>query len=166
VCLITPLLSGGTTAQVPLPTPTLLVAGPLAMIRIEEAPGRPAWEHNTRSTDPPLSGPISWPRELTPIRPAERLTLSLRPWGGEGGDIATVQLVGAPQAELQRGSALIASLGSDSRLWLEAIHRELLQGNQAMASALLFAPEAPPSRELHHMQRTRLAGGCSSKKLP
>jgi hypothetical protein len=150
VCLVSPTITGTTAnpnaaghipqplAVVPLPTPTLLVAGPLSEIRLERG-GVILWRQLASSTQP-ISGPISWP--LPPLQPDESLDLRLRPLGASGADFAAISLKTASAAELERQRTVIQALGNSQERWVQAIDG-VANADPALAVALLTTPEAP-----------------------
>lgn len=160
VCVITPRSelddSGQATAQVPLPRPTILTAGPLNEVRIDRD-GQPIWSRRASSAAA-IEGPIRWPVE--PIRPGERLTLLLRPRGASGGDFARVELRGASADELRSGAALESRLGGDGRAWRRAIDTALERQQLPLALALLFSPRNQASGELAALRRELMQAGC------
>lgn len=162
VCLITPRTTldsqGQPTALVPLPSPTILVAGPLNEVRIDRG-GSLAWQQRASSTAA-IEGPIPWPIE--PIQPEERLTLLLRPRGASGGDFARIQLTGASTAAMASNQALLLRLGRDPNAWRQSIDAALDRNQAPLAIALLAATDGPISAELQALRRELIRQGCSS----
>jgi hypothetical protein len=156
VCLITPRFAesvdGIPQALVSLPSPTLLAAGALSEVRLEQDE-RILWQWRGSSSEP-IEGPIPWP--LPPLQPGESVLLRLRPRGAAGADFADIRLVAADEAEQQRALALLA----DHFSRLAVIEREARAGRAALASELLFSPVEQPSEALTELQQLLIAGAC------
>ncbi|MFQ6539731.1 MULTISPECIES: hypothetical protein [Aphanothece] len=156
VCLITPRFAdradGVPQAVVALPSPTLLAAGALNEVRLQQN-GRILWQRRTSSSEP-IEGPIAWP--LPPLRPGETMLLRLRPRGAAGSDFADIQLVAAGEAEQQRALSLLG----DPTSRLEVIEREARAGNTALASELLFSPLEQPPEGLTELQQLLITQAC------
>ena len=156
VCLITPRLESSAslpTAVVTLPSPTLLAAGELNEVRLEQG-GRLLWQQRASSTTP-ISGPIAWP--LPPLSPGQEMLLRLRPRGASGGDFAEIKLR-AGSADQQREAQALLANPAQRLLAVEAAARK---GRYALASELVFAPLSSPSKELEDLRQELLAAGCS-----
>jgi hypothetical protein len=108
-----------------------------------------------------MRGPIAWP--VAPIRPGETVVLRLRPPQAPPGDFAVIELVGASAPVMERGEALLRSLGHDPVGWQRAFEQELVRGDLAMAWALLFAHEGPSSPELDALRLEVYRRGCGSE---
>lgn len=162
VCLITPRLEASTTrapmATVPIAQPTLLAAGPLNEVRLERN-GALLWQRLASSSQP-IEGAIPWP--LEPLQSGEPLQLRLRPRGASGGDFADVTLQVAPSVRLQQTEATIHQLGSDPAAWLRMVENLAGDGAPALATALLFASEAPASPLLDQLRSELLRQGCGA----
>lgn len=161
VCLITPRFEAGSTTQLPtavvsLPSPTLLAAGELNEIRLEEG-GRLLWQQRASSTTS-ISGPIPWP--LAPLTPGQTMVLRLRPRGAAGGDFADVQLQAATALQQREALALLA----DPSARLGAIESTARSGRSALASELVFAPLAQVPTDLETLRQELLSAGCSSSR--
>ena len=159
VCLITPRLEASPSASPPtalvsLPSPTLLAAGELNEVRLEQG-GRLLWQQRASSTTP-ISGPIAWP--LPPLSPGQEMLLRLRPRGASGGDFADIRLRAGSAAQQQEALALLAHPAAQR---LQAIETAARQGRSALASELVFAPLASPSKELEALRQELLSAGCS-----
>jgi len=159
VCLVTPrLVSDSAAAGTPalavvhLPSPTLLTAQPLNEIQLERN-GRQLWRQRA-SSGSPISGPINWP--ITPLAPGEELLLRLRPLGASGGDFAEIRLRAGSSQQQQQALALLANPAQR----LEVIEAQARGGNAALASELVFAPLATPSRQLLALRQELQAAGC------
>ena len=163
VCLIAPRAESGpdgrARAQVPIGRPTVFAVGELESIALERG-GRLMWQRSA-SREGPIRGPIAWP--VAPIRPGESVVLRLRPPHAPPGDFAVIELVGAPAAVMERGEALLRSLGNDPVGWQRAFEQELLRGDLSMAWALLFAHEGPSSPELDALRLEVYRRGCGSE---
>jgi hypothetical protein len=156
VCLISPRLeSSGSlpTAVVTLPSPTLLAAGELNEVRLEQG-GRLLWQQRASSTTP-ISGPIAWP--LPPLSPGQEMLLRLRPRGASGGDFAEIKLRAASADQQREALALLA----DPAQRLQAVEAAARRGRYELASELVFAPLSSPSKELEALRQELLAAGCS-----
>jgi hypothetical protein len=166
VCLLTPRTGSGpdgaARAVVPIPRPTIFVVGDLEQVRIERN-GRLEWERRAAS-GAPLHGPIAWP--LEPIRAGEGLRLGLRPALAPAGRFAVIELIGAPQAVLQRNERLLRRLGDDPAAWLAAFESAWEGGDQALALALLFAFEGPSSEALDALRLEVYHRGCGESPQP
>jgi len=161
VCLITPRLedsSSGSppTALVSLPSPTLLAAGELNEVRLEQN-GRLLW-HQQASSTTPISGLIPWP--LPPLTPGQEVLLRLRPRGAVGGDFATIRLRAVAAAQQQNAMALLANPSAR----FEAIESAARNGRPALASELVFAPLAKVPADLETLRQELLSAGCSSSR--
>jgi hypothetical protein len=160
VCLITPRLEALATAApmalVPIARPTIVAAAPLNEVRLERN-GALLWQRLASSTQP-IVGAIPWP--LEPLLSGETLQLRLRPRGASGGDFANVTLQVAPAVRLQQTEATIRQLGSDPAAWLQMVENFAGAGQPALATALLFAPEAPASPLLGQLRSELLRQGC------
>lgn len=163
VCLMAPLLTPRITddvpeAVVPLPRPSLRAAGTRWRVRWVRSGASPVEQR--ASSVAPITGLIPWPWEEAPIQPGERVTVVVRPQKGlEKGEVV---LIGASAAELERGRDLLARLGNEGDLWLDAIHRELQRQDprgRAMATALLYAQEAPKTQALNDLRKQHLEAG-------
>ena len=158
VCLISPRLEASPeasrpTAVVALPSPTLLAAGELNEVRLEQG-GRLLWQQRASSTTP-ISGPIAWP--LPPLSPGQELLLRLRPRGASGGDFAEIKLRAGSADQQREALALLA----DPAQRLQAIESAARKGRYGLASELVFAPLASPSKELEALRKEVLDAGCS-----
>jgi hypothetical protein len=156
VCLISPRLeSSGSlpTAVVTLPSPTLLAAGELNEVRLEQG-GRLLWQQRASSTTP-ISGPIAWP--LPPLSPGQEMLLRLRPRGASGGDFADIKLQAGSADQQREAQALLA----DPAQRLQAVEAAARKGRYELASELVFAPLSSPSKELEALRQELLAAGCS-----
>jgi hypothetical protein len=160
VCVITPRTEideqGGPQAQVPLPRPVILAAGPLNEVRLDRG-GKLLWRERASSTQP-IEGPVNWP--LEPIQPGESLQLMLRPRGAAGSEFAVITLTGASAAEMAANEQLVEQLGMDAAAWLQAVDQALDRNQTALAWALLFAQQAPRSGDLDGLRREVLNRGC------
>lgn len=160
VCVITPRTEideqGGPQAQVPLPRPVILAAGPLNEVRLNRG-GKLLWRERASSTQP-IEGPVNWP--LEPIQPGESLQLMLRPRGAAGSEFAVITLTGAPAAEMAANEQLVEQLGMNAAAWLQAVDQALDRNQTALAWALLFAQQAPRSGDLDGLRREVLNRGC------
>jgi hypothetical protein len=159
ICVLTPVTTGlgqGDVAKTPLATPTILAIDPLNEVRIE-AGGQMVWQR-LASSKAPIEGPIPWP--IAAIRPEQTVLIRLRPRGANGGDFATLQLRGAPAAEMASATALLQSLGPEESQWMAAIEQQLRQGNRALAWELLFSPQAPPRGAIGKLRDQIVRQGC------
>ncbi|MEB3323787.1 MAG: hypothetical protein VKM17_00435 [Cyanobacteriota bacterium] len=158
VCLISPRLEASPAASPPtavvnLPSPTLLAAGELNEVRLEQN-GRLLWQQRASSTTP-ISGPITWP--LAPLSPGQELLLRLRPRGAAGGDFADIRLRAASADQQREALALLA----DPAQRLQAVESAASRGRYGLASELVFAPLTRPSKELGALRQELLSAGCS-----
>lgn len=158
VCLISPRLEASPeasrpTAVVALLSPTLLAAGELNEVRLEQG-GRLLWQQRSSSTTP-ISGPIAWP--LPPLSPGQEMLLRLRPRGASGGDFAEIKLRAGSADQQREALALLA----DPAKRLQAVEAAARKGRYALASELVFAPLSSPSKELEALRQELLAAGCS-----
>jgi len=182
LCVITPRITdpGGhpPAALVAVSRPTLFVVEPLIELQILEG-NNLLWRQgpaggSTLPAAPPSSGslpsgviegPIPWP--LAPIRPAQALTLRLRPLEGGPAAFAVVRLIGSPALPLARGDALLAELGSDPHRWRLAVEAAIKRGDLPLASALLFAFEGPGAPDLDALRLSVIGSSCQpAKGLP
>jgi len=163
VCLIAPRAESGpdgrARALVPIGRPTVFAVGELESILLERG-GRVSWQRRA-SPQELMRGPIAWP--VAPIRPGETVVLRLRPPQAPPGDFAVIELVGASPPAMERGEALLRSLGNDPVGWQRAFEQELVRGDLAMAWALLFAHEGPSSPELDALRLEVYRRGCGSE---
>lgn len=158
VCLITPRLVGSRTTSSPtavvsLPRPTLLIAGELNEVRLEQD-GQVLWQQRASSTRP-ITGPIAWP--LPSLQPGERMLLRLRPRGAAGGDFADVQLRAASANQQQEALALL----TDPSARFQIIDSVASKGRYGLASELVFAPLPDPPKDLEILRQTLISAGCS-----
>lgn len=160
VCVLTPWvttgLGQGDVAKTPLAKPTILAIDPLNEVRIE-AEGQMLWQRLASSRSA-IEGPIPWP--LAAIQPGQTVLIRLRPRGANGGDFATLQLRGAPAAEMASATSLLQSLGPEESQWMTAIEQQLSQGNRALAWELLFAPQAPARGAIGKLRDQIVRQGC------
>ncbi|MEB3324914.1 MAG: hypothetical protein VKM17_06205 [Cyanobacteriota bacterium] len=165
VCLITPRLEASPKASAPaspptalvnLPRPTLLAAGELNEIRLEEN-GRLLWQQRASSTTP-ISGQIPWP--IAPLTPGQEVLLRLRPRGAAGADFATITLRAAPAAQQQTALALLA----DPSARLNTIESTARSGRSALASELVFAHLAKVPADLDTLRQELVSAGCSNSR--
>jgi hypothetical protein len=160
VCLITPRLEAATSAApialVPIALPTIVADAPLNEVRLERN-GVLLWQRLASSSQP-IEGVIHWPLET--LKSSETLQLRLRPRGASGGDFADVTLQAAPADRLQQTEATIRQLGSDPAAWLQMVENMAGNGQSALATALLFASEAPASPLLDQLRSELLRQGC------
>ncbi|AFY27490.1 hypothetical protein [Cyanobium gracile] len=169
VCLITPHLTATHLeegvevgeAVVPLGAPVLIVPAPLSAIRLTgNGHGKPYVR--LASLGQPLPGRIPWP--VAPIQPRERINVQLRLTNTSGAEHATFRIVGASAQEMERGRQILQTLGNDPSRWLAAVQQELLTGNQAMASALLFHPEIPNVNDVIGLQSAVIRSQCTNRR--
>lgn len=161
VCLITPRLEASASASPPialvsLPSPTLLAAGELNEVRLEEN-GRLLWQQRASSTTP-ISGQIPWP--IAPLSPGQEVLLRLRPRGAAGADFATITLRAAPAAQQQTALALLA----DPSARLNTIESTARSGRSALASELVFAHLAKVPADLDTLRQELVSAGCSNSR--
>ncbi|WP_159818062.1 hypothetical protein [Cyanobium sp. Copco_Reservoir_LC18] len=149
-------LEQGDVARTPLAKPTILAIDPLNEVRIE-AGGQMLWQR-LASSKAPIEGPIPWP--LAAIQPGQTVLIRLRPRGANGGDFATLQLRGAPAAEMASATALLQSLGPEESQWMAAIEQQLRQGNRALAWELLFSAQAPARGAIGKLRDQIVRQGC------
>ena len=152
ICLISPAAG----SPVPLPAPTLLVAGELNEVRLEQG-DQLLWRQRASSTTA-IRGPIVWP--IAPLRPGESVLLKMRPRGSSGADFATITLTAASKPALERHTALLQSLGADRQRWSQAIEQAALT-HPPLAIALLASPEAPADVQAAAAQLT--CGSAASR---
>lgn len=161
ICLITPHLNlspdGQAQAQVPIDTPTILVAEPLAEIRLETPQGFLLWRRQASSREA-ISGPIPWP--VPPLLPNMRLLLRSRPLGASGGDSAVVVLQAAPAEVLERHRADMEALQGNPNGWLSYILAAIEADDLPLASAFIFHPSAPLSPGLLSLRRALTTDPC------
>ena len=152
VCVISPWpdrlgADGVPEALVPLAQPTLLAVGRFQAMQLE-ANGRVLWSHQA-TVDQPLEGPIPWP--LAPLQPGQVLWWRLQPLGAAAGDFASLRLRAAA-ADRTRQQQL-QTLARNPDRWLAAVNQALRTQQPALAWALLFASEGPPSAALNALRR-------------
>jgi hypothetical protein len=181
LCVITPRITdpGGRppAALVAVSRPTLFVVEPLIELQILEG-NQLLWrqgppEGSARSAAAPpvraltngtIEGPIPWP--LAPIRPGQALTLRLRPLESGAAAFAVVRLLGPAAGPLERGDALLASLGRNPQRWRLAVEAAMERGDLAMASALLFAFEGPAAPDLDALRLSVIRSSCQPASGP
>ena len=142
------------TAVVSVPTPTLLAAGELNEVRLEQA-GRILWQQRATSTSP-IRGQISWP--LEPLTPGQEVLLRLRPSGAAGVDFADIRLKAGSASQQREALALLNNPANR----LEAIITAASKGSYVLASELVFAAIPNPPKMLESLRQELLSGGCSS----
>lgn len=168
VCLLHPLVrvtSPPDEATLAMPRPDIASATTLARIALKSAAGDLLAQEY-------LSGPLSvagaiipWPRAWPSLEPG--LTYQLVLQSTASSDEATLLLrAGSAQAFQQRRD-LMGALGQKPEAWTGELTRLLAgpeppsEANRVMAASLLFAAEAPPSRELLHLRRALRRAHCS-----
>ncbi|MFM7264194.1 MAG: hypothetical protein ACKOZW_01070 [Cyanobium sp.] len=160
VCVLAPRVEAGANgrarARAPLARPTIFVREPLRQVRVQQG-GRLLWQRQADPTNP-LEGPIAWP--LPPLRAGERLELLLQPSEAPPAAFATVEIQSVPTATLRRNEARLAALGRDPEGWRNAVKRALEEGDEALATALLFAFEGPSAPELDALRREAYLRSC------
>ncbi|MFM7642407.1 MAG: hypothetical protein ACKO45_12780 [Cyanobium sp.] len=155
VCVLAPHLERSASphavprALVALSRPTLFVREPLAELRIEEG-AQVLWRWQSLPNQGALEGPLAWP--LSPLKPGQAITVHLRPLGSTPEHFATIQLEGAPLQRLREGDGRLRSLMGQPGAWRPAIEDLLAKGDQALATALLFANEGPNDPDLNALR--------------
>lgn len=164
ICVLAPQLEGHRSrapgiprALVPLSRPTLFVREPLEDIRMEEGE-TPLWSLQTPKGRSPLEGPLPWP--LPPLQPGQSITVRLRPLGAKEDNFATIDVQGAPFQRLREGDGLLRSLAGRPAAWRPAIEALLAKGDQALATALLFATEGPNEPALNALRHLVVQESC------
>lgn len=160
VCVVAPRVEavqqGDALGVVPTSRPELVVIEPLLEVRLERK-GRLVWQ---RKAPPgmPITGPIPWPGE--PLAPGELVLWRLRPLHSPQGSFAHVQLIGGSAERMALTRGVMRQWAHRPGPWLQAVDNALDQGDVPLAWALLFAPKAPPSRELQSLRDQVLQQGC------
>jgi len=165
ICVLAPHLERSSTsptatprALVPLSRPTLFVREPLTEIRMETGPTL-RWHQRPPADGVPWEGPLPWP--LPPLQPGESVTVRLRPLGATEDNFATIAVQGAPLQRLREGDRLLRSLAAGRpAAWRPAIEALLAKGDQALATALLFATEGPNEPDLNALRRLVAQESC------
>lgn len=139
--------------MVSLPRPTLLIAGELNEVRLEQD-GQVLWQQRAASTRP-ITDPIAWPRPS--LQPGEHKLLRLRHRGAAGGDFADVQLRAGSVSQQQEALALL----TDASARLQVIESVASKGRYRLASEMVFAHLQDPPKDLEILRQTLLSGGCS-----
>jgi hypothetical protein len=160
VCVVTPRVEPVEEADalgiVPVSRPRLIVVEPLLEMRIAR-PGATTWSL-TGTRDQPIRTPLDWP--TSPIGPGELILLQLRPSEAPADAFAHVHLVGASASRMAATQQLIRQLDRQGSTWLASIEAALQAGDVPVAWSLLFAPEAPPDRDLEALQEEVIRRGC------
>lgn len=149
--------AGQAEALVPIAAPTLLVAEPLAELRLESPQGRILWRRQASSAQA-IVGPIAWP--LAPLQPAVPVVLQARPLGVSGADAAMLVIRAAPAVELARHQAAMQAAQGHPEAWLALIRAASDADQLAMLRALIVEPSAPASPALLAMRAALSASPC------
>ena len=164
ICVLAPQLEQPSTrapgiprALVPLSRPTLFVREPLKDIRMGEGETL-LWSQRAPKDGAPLEGPLAWP--LAPLQPGQSISVHLRPVGATPDDFATIELEGGNRQRLSEGDGLLRSLVGRPAAWRPAIEALLTKGDQALATALLFANEGPNEPALNALRRLVVQESC------
>ncbi|MEB3325306.1 MAG: hypothetical protein VKM17_08215 [Cyanobacteriota bacterium] len=101
------------------------------------------------------------PGPCPPLQPGESVTVRLRPLGATEDNFATIAVQGAPLQRLREGDRLLRSLAAGRpAAWRPAIEALLAKGDQALATALLFATEGPNEPDLNALRRLVAQESC------
>lgn len=169
VCLLHPLVRVASPldeATLAMPRPDIASATPLARIALMNAAGD-LLAQEYLSGPPAADGAIiPWPRAWPSLEPGRTYQLALQSTASSE-EAKLVLRAGSAQA-FQQHRDRVAALGQKPEAWTGELTRLLggpeppSEANRVMAASLLFAAEAPPSRELlrlrRDLRRTQCAG--------
>ena len=143
ICLLSP-WPGAERNDGPVPVtvlvsrPTILAAGPLNEVRIEQD-NQILWQERASSIQA-IEGPITWP--IRPLQPGEQLTLKLRPRGASGGDFATFSLRAVDADVLAENDRQIQTIGTNP-VAIDQFLERLKPEQAGLAATVLSLPQVP-----------------------
>ena len=168
VCLLHPLVrvaSYPVEAPLAMPRPGIAGATPLARIALKNAAGD-LLAQEYLSGPPAADGAIiSWPQGWPSLEPGRTYQLVLQSTASS--DEATLVLRAGSDQAFQQRRDLLAALGQTPEAWLGELSRLLAgpeppsEANRVQAASLLFAVEAPPSRELQRLRDSLGRAHCA-----
>jgi len=176
VCLLHPWLGAGDpkaapTPLAPLSVPRPVLASATALYRIElrHPEGHPQEYRllgavEAQPGEASLPSTLPWPGAWPSLKPGDRYTLTLQPITSP--DRAEVTLQAGSREAFRQTQAQIQRLGTGAASWEQAIEALLPSSpppspsSRALATSLLFAPEAPPSPRLAAMRRALQGANC------
>ena len=155
-CLISPTFaeekSGSNVMSiVSIDKPLIFSLDPLNEIKISSN-GKTLWS-KTGTPEGRIRGPIQWPIE--PMKPGEKLTLSIRPKGTSFSEEAIIVLQATQKESFQVLDSVINSLGESDSRWVKIINRNL-EKDRTLALALLFSKDSPKSVILNKARKILL----------
>jgi hypothetical protein len=173
ICLLHPWLlpnASPSQADLAVPRPVLVTSTPLRSIQLIHGNGRPVGVV-TRPLSMNRAGTSwSWPSSWPSLEPGR--TYQLKFEAATTGSTASILLRTASAEDFAQGRELQERLGAHPERWLETIQALLTtsgspsNSSRALASQLLFTPEAPPSPALEELRQALRRGNCSPPRQP
>jgi hypothetical protein len=170
VCLLHPWIlpnSYPAVATLAMPRPVVVTAGPLARIALKDGDGDDIRQQYF-SRQPAAQGMfIPWPESWPSLQAGRTYQLRLQSSGSS--EEATLVLRTGSALEFQQWHDLVVALGPLPEAWIGEIRRLLAapeppsEDSRMHAASLLFAAEAPPSRELQRLRDALRQAHCTAK---
>lgn len=136
VCLISPWIQKqNNPALITESRPILHTKDPLNEVTIERN-GIPVWQRLASSTQPVLT-PITWPHELDPVEPGERIVLILRALQAPAAERVRITLQGASHERMKTHEAKLKHLKQNKGQQTLLITEALDENNEELVIALL-----------------------------
>jgi hypothetical protein len=168
VCLLHPLVRGASPpvdATLAVPRPEIATATPLARIALKTAAGDLLAQEYLTGPAADAGAIIPWPRPWPSLEPGRPYQLVVQSTASS--DEATLVLRAGSAQAFQQHRDRVAALGQAPKAWLGELSRLLAgpeppsEANRVMAASLLFAAEAPPSRELQRLRVSLRRAYCA-----
>jgi hypothetical protein len=170
VCLLHPWIlpnSYPAVATLAMPRPVVVTAAPLARMALKNAKGD-VLEQQYFSRQHAAQGMfIPWPQSWPSLQAGRMYQLVLQAPGSS--EEATLVLQTGSALEFQQWRDLVVALDLRPEAWIGEIRRLLAapeppsEARRVQAASLLFAAEAPPSRELQGLRDALRRAHCAAK---
>jgi hypothetical protein len=167
LCLLHPLIRLGSYPPetiLTMPRPEVATATPLARITLKNAAGDYLGQEYLPLRPAAHGTAIPWPRGWPALEPGRTYQLLLQSTASSAE--TTVVLQAGPAVAFQQHRDLVAALGQRPEAWTAEISRLLAgsepptEASRVQAASLLFAAEAPPSRDLQRLRDALRRSHC------